>query len=830
MVRFFILDVQQSGPDKSEVLLWGRTEKGEPALVIDTSFRAYFFVECKDGMDEEQVKGLIRKISELTIDESRPENVELESRKLFGKEKKLIKITLPKPYDVIKFRDKVKEWMEVKARYEDSINFYRRYLLDRGITPLTWIDVKGNESEDGTYAVIEADAITAVDNEEYPKMCMMALDIELVEEGDEERIIMVSVKDNRGFKKVISYKKAKADFLEVVEDEKELINRLAEVVRERDPDIILTYNGDRFDFKRLSERAKKYEMPLKMGRTDRELLFKRRGRIYAAWLEGRVHIDLFNFVENILADTLSSDSLSLDSVSRDILGKGKKRMEWDDMQKAWENRKGLERVVKYCLTDSELALSLARVFLPQIIELCRIVGQGLFDTSRMTYSQLVEWMLMRESRKTREIIPNRPKYEEIQIRRKAAPYTGGYVYPPKEGIHQNIALLDFMSLYPSITITHNISPETLFCHCCNGHKEGSVHKVPGKDYYYCKIHPGFISDTLKKLVQKRRGIKETMKKMEKDDDGYKLMDNRQYALKILSNASYGYYGYAGSRWYSRVCAQSITAWGRYYIQRVIRKAEKMEYDVVYGDTDSLFVKVKTKKDAETLLKAINKTLPGAMELEFQGLYKAGIFVPAKTGLAAKKRYALIDEDGEMIIRGFEIVRRDWSPIARDTQEKILLAVLRDNSPEQALSIAKKTVLKIEKGAVDIEKMIMHTQLTRPLKEYEQIGPHVVAARKSLYRGRPIAQGSMISYVITKGKGMISERAEPAEDAENYDPDYYVNNQVVPAAMRVLAALGYTEDDIISEGKTQYSLDNFIRKSIKSKVKKGLKKMRGNSRE
>ncbi len=825
MTRFFILDVQQSGPDKSEVMLWGRTDKGDPALVIDRSFRPYFLVEYKEGMDTDQVVELAGKIRELTIEGSKPEKVELEDRKLFGKEKKLIKITLPRPSDVIRFRDKVKEWPEVKAKYEHSITFYRRYLVDTGITPLTWVEAEGRENTEGVYATIEADRITPVDSKDAPKISIMAMDIELIEEGDEEKIIMVSVKDNKGFKKVLSYKKASVDFLEVVSDEKALIQRLAEIVKGRDPDVIVTYNGDRFDFRHLSERAGKYGTELKMGRTDRNVIFKRRGRIYAAWLEGRVHIDLFNFVENILTDTLSSDSLSLDSVSREIIGKGKKRLEWDEMQSAWEKSRGLERVVKYCLTDSELALSLAKVFLPQITELCRIVGQGLFDTSRMTYSQLVEWLLMRESRKTDELIPNRPKFEEIQIRRKASPYIGGYVYPPKEGIHKNIALLDFMSLYPSITITHNVSPETLYCQCVNGDKSSGIHRVPGKEYYYCKSHPGFVSATLKKLVEKRRAIKKDMEGMDSDSDDYKSMDNRQYALKILANASYGYYGYAGSRWYSRVCAQSITAWGRYYIQKVIRKAEKMGYEVVYGDTDSLFVRVRSKKDAEKLLEAVNRTLPGAMELEFQGLYRAGIFVPAKTGLAAKKRYALIDEEGEITIRGFEIVRRDWSPIARDTQEKVLLAILRDNSPDQALSIAKKTVQRIQKGAVDIDRMIIHTQLTRPLKEYEQIGPHVVAARKALKRGRPIAQGSMISYVITKGTGSISERAEPAEDADNYDPDYYVNNQVVPAAMRVLAALGCTEEDILSEGEVQYSLEKFVGRSFKNRVRKGIGKFR-----
>ena len=96
--------------------------------------------------------------------------------------------------------------------------------------------------------------------------------------------------------------------------------------------------------------------------------------------------------------------------------------------------------------------------------------------------------------------------------------------------------------------------------------------------------------------------------------------------------------------------------------------------------------------------------------------------------------------------------------------------------------------------------------------YEQIGPHVVAAKKALSRGRPVAEGSVIAYVIAKGTGSISERAEPAEDAENYDPDYYANNQVIPAALRVLSGLGIGTEDLLSDGEVQYSLDKFVRKS------------------
>lgn len=826
-VGFFILDVQQGGTgDAPEIMLWGRTEKGEPALVMDRSFRPYFYVEpahdSKKDLDE-----LILKISELKYEGSKPDKVEAVDRKFFGNEKKMIKITLTKPGDVAKFRDLLKEWVNIKGQFEYAITFYRRYMVDRGITPLTWAWVEGEPRvSDRGHVVIEAENVTPMEEEGYPEPRILAFDLELVDQDGEERIIMASMRDNKGLKKVLTYKKVALDFLELVNDEEDLIHRLIDIIRSRDPDIITTYNGDRFDFVHLSNRAKKYGIKLSMGRTDREMQFKRRGRIYSAWIEGRVHVDIFDFIENILASSLSSEVLSLDMVSREIIGKGKKKIEWEEMQRAWEQSKGLEQVVKYCLNDSELTLSLTKALLPQVFELSRITGQTPFDTSRMTYSQLVEWLLIRRAHAKGELIPNRPKFEEIRIRRKAAPYTGGYVYPPKVGIHQNIALFDFMGLYPSITITHNVSPETLYCQCCGGEKakDEKVHKVPGEDYYYCKMHPGFVTGTLEELVERRSKIKEKMKGLDEDSKHYLVLDTRQRALKLLANASYGYYGYAGSRWYSRVCAKSITAWGRYYIQRVIKRAQNLGYEVIYGDTDSLFLKVKALSDANDFLAAVNRSLPGAMELEFQGLFKAGLFTPAKSGLTAKKRYALIDDEGEITIRGFEKVRRDWSKIARDTQERVLLAILRDNSPEMAVKIARKTINDIIKGRIDMDSLVIRTQLTRPMKDYEQIGPHVVAARKAIARGKPVAQGSLVAYIITKGSGLISERAEPAEDARDYDPDYYVNNQVIPAAMRVLSGLGYSEEDLTGEEEAQQSLHRFVKKSLKSKIGNGIKKI------
>ena len=112
--------------------------------------------------------------------------------------------------------------------------------------------------------------------------------------------------------------------------------------------------------------------------------------------------------------------------------------------------------------------------------------------------------------------------------------------------------------------------------------------------------------------------------------------------------------------------------------------------------DRVVVKIKTKKAAREFLQKANSSLPGVMELELEGIYPAGIFVLAKTGVAAKKRYALIDDSGRMTIRGFEKVRRDWAPIARDTQEGVLKAILKDRSPEKALGIVRKTIKRLKR--------------------------------------------------------------------------------------------------------------------------------------
>jgi DNA polymerase elongation subunit (family B) len=803
--KVFLLDVDYVMEGEKPVLrLWGKARNGKTVVVLDRGFRPYFYAvpKAESGLDE-----LAKRIKAVEVEEKRPLAVEKVEKTFLGKAVAALKITVEYPPDVPKFRDSVKEWDEVKEEYEYAISFHKRYLIDKGLCPLSWIEVEGKEIT-GTYDAdvhIEAEHVQRREDEQQPKLTIMAFDIETVEEKGNDRIVLLSLVDSLGFKKVMAVGK-RAVGVEQVVDEKELLEQFSEYVKKRDPDILVGYNSDAFDFQKLVLKAELAHMPLVLGRDKKHVIFKRIARTSAAVVSGRAHVDLYAFIKNIMAPSLSTEVLTLDRVSQELVGEGKETLSFKEIGEVWNSGK-VKQLAEYCLQDSRLTLKLADRILPQLFEICRVVGQTLFDGSRMSYSQLVEWLLIRRAFQIHELIPNTPKYDEIQRRRKAAPYEGGYVIAPTEGIHDKIALFDFHSLYPTITITHNVSPETL-----NG-KGGEIHKVPGEDYHFAKEQGkhGFIPGIINELVERRIEIQKKIKKVGKRSHTYRSLFNRQHALKVLANASYGYYAYPGSRWYSRVCAQSIAAWGRFYIKKVMEQATRMHLSVIYGDTDSLFLKIQSKKQALAFLKKANNSLPGIMELDFTGLYKSGIFVKTKTGVGAKKRYALIDYDNKITIRGFETVRRDWASIAKDTQEKVLIAVLKDRSPEKAVRIVRKIITNIRRGDVPLDELTIYTQLTKPLSEYEQIGPHVAAARKLQQRGGTVREGATISYIITKGTGSISSRAEPADDARDYDDEYYIYHQVLPAALRVLSGLGCTEDYILGKEGKQSGLEGFLKR-------------------
>jgi DNA polymerase I/DNA polymerase-2 len=804
---------------KPTVLLYCKDSKNKSVLVKDSTFYPYFYILPASG----QIKTLTKKIKDL--DEKKLDvkvvGVEAVEKVWQNKNVKLVKITIDNPRRIHDVRDAVKDFSEVEDTFEYDIAFYRRYIIDKQIEPTSCICVKGDEINEKRYQVdrvLEAKEIQAqqIEGNVECKFKILAFDTEFVDENGKSKLIMLSVA-SEGFKKVItmgSWKK-QPEYLEVVENEKEILERFLEVVKQKDPDFICGYNSDGFDFPMIKDRAAEAKVSLKIGRDNAPLFVVRRGRVSSAKSKGRVHIDLFNFVDHVLSAGMKSEVLTLDAVAQELLGMGKKEMKYQEMKEIWSRKEDMERLAEYSAWDSELTLKLARHLLPQILTLSKITGQLPFDTARYTYSQLVEAFLMKCAFQDNVLIPNRPKTDEIERRRMLPVYRGAIVIEPKKGIHSDILVFDFRSLYPTIIVTHNIDPWTFNFKPCKKKEH-----IPEGKSYFCADKKGFIPKHLEFLITRRKFLKDTLQETKKDTEEHMRLDNMQYALKILANATYGYAGYFGAKWYGREGGAAAASWGRYYITKVVELAKKEGFEIIYGDTDSLMIKIpkelsqeKLREMGEIFADKANEQLPGIIELEFRDLYEGGIFVAREKGVVgAKKRYALLDYSGKLEIRGFETVRRDWCDLAKKIQRDVLVTVLKEKNLAKAVGLVKETVNKIKEGKVDLEDLVISEQITRPLSSYEQIGPHVRAAQRSQEKGRPIGEGTIIAFVIVKGKGSISDRAIPVEDVKpnQYDPEYYVNNQIVPVSMRVLKALGITEQELVS-GKTQKKLQGFFKK-------------------
>ena len=325
---------------------------------------------------------------------------------------------------------------------------------------------------------------------------------------------------------------------------------------------------------------------------------------------------------------------------------------------------------------------------------------------------------------------------------------------------------------------------------------------------------GMLSSILEYLFNNRIALKKKLKTLEKDSLEYHKIYARQYSQKILLNSFYGTLGYARFRWYSYECARAVTAFSQQYVKWVSEQAQISGFFNLYSDTDSCFLKIpdtKTQEDVKKFVEECNKKLPSTMNIEIENFYKRGIFVGKKgSEEAAKKKYALMDHKGNLKIVGFEYVRRDWSRVAKETQKKVLEAVLKEGDTKKAVEIVKQTIKDLQTGKTGKEDLKIYTQIKKPLGSYESIGPHVAAAQKAIARGARIDVGSVIEYIVTRTGRSISEQAELVEYVKegNYDPDYYIQHQVVPAVIKIMNELGYTEEDLIHGGK-QKTLSHFF---------------------
>ncbi|MEM5828092.1 MAG: DNA-directed DNA polymerase [Candidatus Aenigmatarchaeota archaeon] len=809
----FLLDIDYvlTKEFKPVIRMFCKDLEGNNLVIYYKGFLPYFYVLVKEDLIPE----FLEKLKKTRIPEAKIENIEILKKEFLGKEVKIVKITINNPRKIPKVRKFIKDnFNEVLETFEYDIPFYRRFLIDNNILPSGWLKVYGIKKDEK----ILAEKIENIEINKLPKLKIYAFDIEIFEEKDAEKIALISIVGNDGFKITLSLDFGeKTENVEIFKTEKELIKRFIEIIKEKDPDILVGYNTDGFDFPLLKEKAEKYGLELNIGKENSKIKTVKRGWVKSFKIPGRVYLDLYVFVDHILSPNIKTEVLTLDAVAKEFLGYGKKELTFEEMQLIFKQGIDIKKAIEYNVWDCELVLKLLDIFLPQMIALSKITSLSLFDVCRNTYSQLVEAYLLKNSYKDNQIAPNRPKHEELKIRRLKAPYKGAFVFEPKTGIHENIIVLDFKSLYPTIIVAHNISIDTFNCEheICK-----SENKVPELNYHFCTLRKGFIPKHLEFLIDERARIKKLMKNIDKNSEEYKLLDALQYSLKILANATYGYLGYVGARWYKRECAESVTAFERSYIKKVAELAKSFNFEIIYGDTDSLMITSKLNKEdfikaAQNFLNLVNSSLKSKMELEFRGFYVRGIFVKKREKEAgAKKRYALLSEDGSLEIRGFETVRRDWCKLAKLVQRNVLEIILKENDTKKAIEYVRNVIQKLRNFDFKLEDVTIYEQLTKNISEYKQISPHVIAAKKAMQRGIKISEGSIIPFVITKYGNSISEKAEYAlfVKKEDVDVEYYISNQILPAALRVLSVLNITESDII-KGTKQTSLSKFFSNNI-----------------
>jgi DNA polymerase, archaea type len=578
--QFVLLDIDYITKNRIPVIrlfgkLIGENGGGSKIIALDRSFKPYIYINPND------VDDCINKLGELKLE------VEKLLRKDNGTLKDFLKVTLKHPQDIYKLRDKIQDLKSVKEIREHDIPFYRRYLIDNGLFPMNTVKVGGKvlnfNRSSSERCIFEIHTKPEDLGPCLEELHMMSFNLEACNSNGmpkvkEDPIIMISLSSNQGFQKVFTTKISLSDSVETYSNEKELIRRYVDIIQSEDPDIILGYNSDRFDFPYLRERADKLEVPLELGVDGSSLKIVNNGRRNATVIKGRIHIDLYSNMRR----NLPLDHHTLKRVYKELFGEDKIEIPGHEIYTSWnDGGENLEKLFKYSLSDVAAVTKIGEKMLPLSIELTRIVGQPLFDVARMGSGKQVEWYLIRKAFEYGDMVPNKfGSYLRDVV--------GGYVEEPVKGLHTNIHYFDFRSLYPSIIVSKNISPDT---YVEDG--VGDYHIAPEFGYKFQKTPQGFIPSVVSKLLEDRRRIK-SMMLASTDIRERQMLNFQQEAVKRLTSTIYGLYNHSTFRWYSIECSEAITAWGRDFLLKTMEKAQKHGFKPIYADTDGFYAILEDK--------------------------------------------------------------------------------------------------------------------------------------------------------------------------------------------------------------------------------------------
>lgn len=618
-------------------------------------------------------------------------------------------------------------------------------------------------------------------------------------------IICVSFVDSEGLKRVLLLKregvregteKLSADVLvEYFDSEEKLIKAVFDVLWSYP--FIITFNGDDFDLRYLAHRAlnlgfRKSEIPIEIGR--RVCLVK-----YG------VHIDLYKFFYNrsiqIYAFGNRYRDVTLDDVGRALIGLTKL-----ELSKALSELTYTE-LAQYCLRDAEIAYKLTSfdddLTMKLILVLARISRMPMEDVSRQGVSRWIRNFLHFEHRRRNMLIPNAEDILAMKGKTatkaiiKGKKYKGAIVVEPVPGVHFNVAVMDFPSLYPSIIKVWNLGYQTILC----PHEECKSNRVPDTPHWVCtkkRALESLLIGSLRDLRVKWYKPKSKDKTLSKELRSW--YDVIQSAVKVILNASYGVFGAETFDLYCPPVAEATAAIGRHSITLIVEKAKELGIQVIYGDTDSVFLKNPSEEQINSLAKWSEKELK--MSLDVDKVYRYAVFS------SRKKNYLGIYQDGNVDVKGLTGKKKHIPLFIKEAFEEMKNTLGKVKSPaefEQAKKEIKRIILDHymqlkRREWKSLNELAFHVVLGEALEHYTKTTPqHVKAAEQLKKQGIELKAGDLISFVKVSKEPHVKP-VELATDNE-IDVDKYVS-YLQSTFEQVLDALGLEFNELIGLTKLE----------------------------
>ncbi|XP_043480820.1 DNA polymerase alpha catalytic subunit isoform X1 [Leptopilina heterotoma] len=603
------------------------------------------------------------------------------------------------------------------------------------------------------------------------------------------------------------------------DSERDLLEELLKIIQKSDPDMILGYDTG-FQFDLLMHRILKCSVSnwSRMGKLRRSQppMFKGKVNVAAAFC-GRPICDIQTSAKEL---NLKVRSYDLQSLCVAVLKKNEKECKEItpvECIKFYNTVEKIENLVRLTMLEASNIISIVFELniIPLALQITCIAGNILSRTLSAGRAERNEYLLLHAFHERGYITPDKKQNKKgkdvTESRRKKPAYAGGLVLDPKKGFYEKLILLmDFNSLYPSIIQEYNLCFTTVPGAAFADFEDLNL---PETD-----LEPGVVPTEIRKLVESRVQVKQMMKAQYLAPELKMQYNIRQMALKLTANSMYGCLGATHCRFYAKGLAALVTAKGREILQSTKRLVEKLNYEVIYGDTDSIMINTNIVDYDEVfsigkrIKQEVNK-LYRKVELDIDGVFKYLL-------LLQKKKYAAVTmskaASGKIILnqehKGLDIVRRDWCPLASETGKTILDQLLCDQLSEirmeNIFTYLQKVATMVKENSVPLSKLVITKQLSKDPNDYpDKKQAHVlVALRLNKEGGRMWKAGDTIPYIVCDD-GTDKSATERAYHIEEYnkninvfkiDADYYLLSQVFPVINRICEPIDGIDDALLAE--------------------------------